>query len=122
MDIEPTPVGIHSNRVAVEFILAWLIIEFNFFNKKNRLNYSESKRSQKHNIKNQITNIFKWFHREFLVHFFAKYGLKLAKIVFIGVNDNPTIADSSTDTVENMKIEFIENEIKKSIQQKVKLS
>ena len=47
--------------------------------------------------------------------------MKLAKIVFIGVNDNPTIADSSTDTVENMKIEFIENEIKKSIQQKVKL-
>jgi len=121
MDIEPTPVGIHSIRVAVEFILAWLSIEFNFFNKKNRLNYSESKRSQKHNIKNQITNIFKWFHREFLVHFFAKYGLKLAKIVFIGVNDNPTIADSSTDTVENMKIEFIENEIKKSIQQKIKL-
>ena len=69
MDIEPTPVGIHSIRVAVEFILAWLSIEFNFFNKKNRLNYSESKRSQKHNIKNQITNIFKWFHREFLVHF-----------------------------------------------------
>ena len=68
MEIESSEIQLSTIQLAIEFVKAWLGVEFKFLSKKkNKLSYFESKRSHKNNIKHQITDIFKWFHREFLV-------------------------------------------------------
>ena len=120
MEIESSEIQLSTIQLAIEFVKAWLGVEFKFLSKKkNKLSYFESKRSHKNNIKHQITDIFKWFHREFLVIIFAKYGLKLVKIVLSEANLNSTATEA--EIVDEMKIEFFETENKKDLKQKIRL-
>lgn len=126
MDVDVSSLEINTIQLAVEFVIAWLSVQFKYFNtKKNRNSYFESQRTQMHNIKHQIGDVFKWFHQEFFVHFFAKYGLKLVKIVFVDAAPNSATSNiasrSAQETVENVKIEFFETEKKKDLAQQIKL-
>jgi hypothetical protein len=89
--------GIPNIQLRINFVLAWLESQFNFFNfKKNRKTYFISESKTQYTIKGQILTVIGWFHRVFLVKFFEKYGLKLAKIVLV---------DSSI-IVDKIRVEF----------------
>jgi len=59
MDIDASSLEINTIQLAVEFVIAWLSVQFKYFNtKKNRNSYFESQRTQMHYIRHQIEFLY----------------------------------------------------------------